>query len=175
MGTRPLTLLLAGCVLMGCGSGEVASKTPETAAPVALNVQSPAFANGGTIPDTYSGYGAGTQPTLIWTPIPKNTQSLVVLVEDPDAPGTKPFVHWLVINIPPSSTTVTGTALKNSANENGYYPPKPPPGKVHHYHYQVFALDVPSINATDRDSALKAIKGHVLAKGDLVGTYQAKA
>jgi Raf kinase inhibitor-like YbhB/YbcL family protein len=158
-------------------------------APSTIRVKSEAFANNGAIPSPHSAYGENRSPALNWSGAPGGTKSFVLIMEDPDALSPKPFAHWLVANIP---ATVTGLpaslppgdrvgsiagAKQGAANTgaNGYYGPRPPAGDPpHHYHFQVFALDTtlkldPGFN---RHSLLKAMKGHVLAKGEIIGTYQ---
>jgi Raf kinase inhibitor-like YbhB/YbcL family protein len=153
-----------------------------------LSVESPAFAAGQPIPPTYSAYGEDASPPLKWSQAPEGTQSFVVLMEDPDAAEPKPFVHWVLYNLPADARELrTGVPTqvrvadlgnpeqgKNSRGNVGYFGPKPPKGDpAHHYHFQVFALDqrltVP-LGATRAD-VVKAMTGHVLAKGEVVGTF----
>jgi Raf kinase inhibitor-like YbhB/YbcL family protein len=97
---------------------------------------------------------------------------------DPDAADAHPFVHWIAWNIPGSAHALPEGGLsglvqgRNSLGKSGYFGPHPPSG-THHYHFQVFALDGPLNLAADADFAklTVAIKGHVLAQGELVGTY----
>ena len=113
--------------------------------------------------------------------MPAATKSLAILAEDPDAAkGT--FTHWLVTGIPPTTTALGISASlpeaaveqKNSSGDVGYKGPCPPSG-THHYDFRVYALDIGMPRTISRDEFLKAVKGHVLATGDLVGTYQKKA
>jgi Raf kinase inhibitor-like YbhB/YbcL family protein len=151
-------------------------------------VSSPVFADGGPIPDIYTGYGRGYAPPVMWTPVP-GAKSYVVVLEDPDAPGRVPFVHWLVYDIPMTVTALgdpsQGGVLPDGARQGMssagsavYSPLKPPIGdKAHHYHVQVFALDAaPQLSGTpDLPTVVRAMTGHVLADGETVGVYKAPA
>jgi hypothetical protein len=145
--------------------------------PLDLTVSSPAFAANEAIPSQYTCDGGQNTPTITWSEVPKDTKSVALLLDDPDAPkGT--FTHWLMTNISPSTSTVgpgttppEGAALaKNDKGEMGYTGPCPPSG-THHYHFRVFALDTTIAPPANRAAFMKAIKGHVLAQGELVATY----
>lgn len=201
---HPLALLaLAGLALSG-GCGKTASseqpgngdakpdialnrlEAPDAAVP--LVVRSEAFAEQAAIPLKYSAYGDNISPALSWSGAPENAQSMVLIVEDPDAPTAQPFVHWLLANIPASRSTLPaklpeGDSLsdidaqqgKNDAGKTGYFGPRPPAdGKVHHYHFQLFALDkkLELPRGFNRQTLLGAMQGHVLAEGQIVGTYK---
>jgi Raf kinase inhibitor-like YbhB/YbcL family protein len=152
-----------------------------------LNVQSAAFSAGGPIPEKYSDYGRGVSPPLSWSKPPAGTKAFVLMMEDPAATSPLPFVHWVAV-LP---STVTGlpegvpplerharfpgaSQGSNSRSTIGYFGPRPPAGSPPHpYHFQIFALDtVPELpSGYNRHALLKAIEGHVLASGDLVGTF----
>jgi Raf kinase inhibitor-like YbhB/YbcL family protein len=152
-----------------------------------LTVTSASFERDHAIPRKHAG-GHGRSPSLRWTTPPPTTRELVVLAEDPDAPTTKPFVHWIVTGLgsdarelvegqPASSARLASGALqgKNDMRKEGYYGPEPPPGHgVHHYHFQLFAVDAPLELKTpiERDQLLNALRDHVVAWGELVGTYE---
>lgn len=153
---------------------KVATDVPKT-----LEVTSPLFTDGAELPRLGTVDGAGKPLPIAWTAEPAETQSFVLVVEDPDAPLAEPFVHWLVYDIPPAAHAVTDGAPfvqgKSSLMQVGFTPAAPPPGHgVHHYHFQVFALDAPLglAEGAGRSEVLEAMDGHVLAWGDLVGTYQ---
>jgi Raf kinase inhibitor-like YbhB/YbcL family protein len=143
---------------------------------VTLTIKSPAFQDNGNIPSRYTCEGKNINPELNIRNLPDNAKSMALIVDDPDAPGG-PFVHWVMWNIPPGETigenTSLGTEGKNGKNENKYAGPCPPTGK-HHYHFRVYALDVKLDlpEGTDKQTLLKAMDGHILASGDLVGLYQ---
>lgn len=146
-----------------------------------MQISSSSFKNGGKIPQKYTCDGQNISPALSWSGIPTNTKSLVLIVDDPDAPRAKPFVHWVVFNIDP---TVTGfkenekiNASKgiNDYNETTYKGPCPPPGHgVHHYHFKLYALDtlLTLKSGATKDAVEKAMKNHVLAQAEIVGTYE---
>jgi Raf kinase inhibitor-like YbhB/YbcL family protein len=158
--------------------------------PATISVSSPAIPNGGRIGMKYSDYGKGISPPLQWSSLPANTRSLVLMMEDPEAISPLPFVHWTAINLPPSLRGLPEDVRKayaplagqpvrqgtNSKSERGYFGPRPPAGDPPHpYHFQLFALDtkLELPDGFNRHSLLKAMQGHVLAKGELVGTFQA--
>ncbi|MET0752887.1 MAG: YbhB/YbcL family Raf kinase inhibitor-like protein [Pyrinomonadaceae bacterium] len=152
-----------------------------------ITVKSPAFANMAMIPDRYSAYFEGVSPEISWSNVPKEAKSLVLMMEDPDA-ALKPVTHWIMANISPNVTGFPENVIKmerygdamqgaNIQGKVGYYGPMPPAGdKPHAYHFQIFALDkkldLPA--GFNRQALLDAIKGHVIAKGELVGMYQRK-
>jgi Raf kinase inhibitor-like YbhB/YbcL family protein len=157
-------------------------------APDTIKVTSTAFADNAPIPLKNSAYGDDLSPQLQWSGVPANTQSLVLMMEDPDALNPKPFVHWIAANLPPSVTTLPTDVPKSDrpsplkggiqgANHTGcigYYGPKPPAADgPHRYHFQVFALDtklnLPS--GYNRQALLAAMRGHVIARGEIIGTY----
>lgn len=164
----------------------------ETQAPARLTISSPAFRANGAIPQVHSAYHEGISPPLTWGALPAGTRSVALLVEDPDAAVGKPFVHWLAWNVAPTMTglpeAVPNTpqlpAMMNlrqgrtTRGSTGYYGPRPPVGdKPHRYHFQLFALDtlLAISPGSDRETLLAAIQGHVLGKGELVGTYRQEA
>lgn len=157
-------------------------------APRSISLGSSSFQANQPIPGAYSEYGAGLSPELHWDRVPDNAQSLVLLVEDPDAPQQKPFVHWVMYNIPPSVHELPeslprqtrlqqlGGAMqgRSSTGEIGYFGPRPPKDHgAHRYHFELFALDAPLglSPGAERDEVVTAMKGHVVACGDLVGTF----
>lgn len=162
---------------------------PETAAARgAITVRSNSFQTGAPMPDKFSAYYDDISPALEWSGVPQNAKSVVVMMEDPDA-ANKPVVHWLIANLAPNVTKLPENMMKtdklaqmgnamqgaNMTGKIGYYGPKPPPkDKPHNYHFQVFALDT-MLNLPagfNRQALLDAMKNHVVAKGELVGTYQ---
>jgi hypothetical protein len=144
---------------------------------VNLNVKSPVFENNKPIPKKYSCDGDEVNPPLNIEGIPPATKTLALVVDDPDAPmGT--FDHWIVWNIPPESkiaeNSVPGTQGLNSAGQQGYVGMCPPSG-THRYFFKVYALDAKldlKPNAAHKKDLEKAMKGHILAKGELIGLYR---
>lgn len=160
----------------------------ETNADAKLTVSSSAFGAGQPIPPRHSEYADGLSPPLTWTAVP-NAKSYAIIMEDPDAKPITPFVHWLAWNIPGTSlpegvteqlrlTEPAGmTQGRTSRGTVGYLGPRPPVGDPpHHYHVLVLALDTPLDIApgSDRDTLLKAVQGHVIGKGEIIGSYQQK-
>jgi Raf kinase inhibitor-like YbhB/YbcL family protein len=143
-----------------------------------LIIKSSVFENNKTIPKKYTCQGENINPHLTIEGIPKAAKSLVLIMDDPDAPsGT--FDHWIVWNIPPSTieileNTTIGVEGINSTGENNYYGPCPPPGKPHRYFFKVYALDVllDLSNASRKADVEKAINGHILANGALIGLFK---
>lgn len=154
-----------------------------------LRVSSSTFQNGARIPETYVAEGEDVSPPLQWSAGPAGTRSYAVIMEDPNVRQDPPFVHWLLYNVPAEVTSldegVPGTprlekpegALqgRNERGSLGYYGPRPPRGdSPHRYHFQVFALDtvLNLPHGASRAELLSAMRGHVLAQGEIVGTFQ---
>jgi len=154
----------------------------------ALQISSPAFRSGQPLPPRLSAYHDDASPALTWATVP-GARSYVVIMEDPDAANVKPFVHWVAYNIPadtlglPEGLPVDPRLLKpegmlqgsNSRGSVGYFGPRPPVGDPPHpYHFQLLALDtvLDLKPGATRDEVLDAAKGHILAAGETVGTYQ---
>ncbi len=141
-----------------------------------LMVKSPAFTNNGNIPTKYTCDGENVNPELNIDELPKETKSLALIVDDPDAPNGN-FVHWLMWNIPPKTkieeNTSPGIQGKNSKQENKYYGACPSKG-IHHYHFHIYAIDTKLVlpGDTDKSALLRAIDGHILGTGEIIGVYQ---
>ncbi len=140
-----------------------------------LFISSPAFTDQGPIPKKYSCQGEDIMPPLSIEGIPKEARSLVLIIDDPDAPG-KTWVHYVSWNIPPTSHISEGASVGteglNDFNQHSYGGPCPPSGK-HRYHFKVYALnnllEIPAVS-TKHDVEL-AMNNHILAYGELLGTY----
>src|SRR3990170_5541926 len=141
-----------------------------------LTVKSPAFENNKSIPSKYTCEGEDVNPPLTIGGIPEKTQSLALIVEDPDAPAGL-WVHWVVWNIPPTGAVqenaVPGTEGLNTNKKHSYHGPCPP-GGTHRYFFKVYALDTKlNISALSEKEILEnAIQSHVLAEGELMGLYR---
>ncbi len=161
---------------LGATFTRAAASTPATGA--ALTVTSTAFTEGANIPRKYTCQGESVSPQVEWSGAPAETQSFALFLEDPDAPsGT--FYHWIAFDIPRSVTKIdegaqqVGKSGKNSAGKTGYIGPCPPSG-THRYIFTIYALDVSSVNLSagaTRDQVVAALKGHILAQGQLMGRY----
>ena len=153
-----------------------------------LVLKSDAFLDGGEIPTKYTCEGEDVSPGLTWDRLPEGTASLVLIVDDPDAPDPAAprmvWAHWILYNLPPGAgglaEGVTSHRLPagcgegvNSWGRTGYGGPCPPIGR-HRYFFKLYALDrvLPDLNRPTKPLLEKAIHGHVLAEAALVGTYQ---
>ncbi|HEX5044357.1 MAG TPA: YbhB/YbcL family Raf kinase inhibitor-like protein [Candidatus Polarisedimenticolaceae bacterium] len=145
-------------------------------------LHSEAFAPGAEIPSTYTCDGSDTAPPLSWSAIPAGARSLVLIVDDPDAPGGT-WVHWIVYNLPPAAKNLApGGALpkgalqgRNGWRKTAYGGPCPPSGR-HRYSHRLYALDtvLPDLQGPSKATLEQAMEGHVLAQAELIGTYQRK-
>ena len=163
------------------GAHKLASQKLELGNLTSIVVTSDAFANGNLLPLSATADGEGTPPHLDWLGVPANARSVALVVEDPDAPFPRPFVHWLVYDLDPMVGTIDirhgipGREGKNSMMKVGFTPAAPPPGHgLHRYYFQVFALDkvLGLEEGAGRSALLAAMRGHVVAWGQLVGTYE---
>ena len=188
----PLRLTLATAFmaligLSGCGSEQPPPEDGQQLPKIELT--STAFSEGQPIPQKYTGEGADVSPPLSWSGLPNGTQELALICDDPDAPrGT--WVHWIVYSIPATVTELPeglgGSAGRegelggviegeNSFGDTGYGGPMPPEGHgKHHYSFKLYALDskLAMEPGLDKQSLLRAMKGHVLGTGELMGTYE---
>lgn len=150
--------------------------TQTIAAKATLKVSSPAFQHEGYIPSKYTCQGNNINPPVVINGLPKETISLALIIEDPDAPGGI-FDHWVVWNIRPTELiaedSVPGVAAKNSRGECRYTGPCPPSG-THRYFFKVYALDTLLEVDDDADKKIveQALHDHVIAYGELMGLYQ---
>ncbi len=180
-----------GLALRGVRAGfdKIASEDRAFAAAAdTIALTSAAFEDGGALPARYTADGEGISPPLSWRGAPDGTQAIALLIEDPDAPAPEPLVHLLAWDLPPDLGELSEGLFKSSGHEgldevlgknaylqSAYLPPDPPTGHGPHlYVFQVFALDqaLAFDGHPGRAAFLDAIKGHVLAKGLLVGTYE---
>ena len=151
---------------------------------MSIELSSTAFQPGATIPKQFTGDGANQSPPLRWSEPPSGTKSLALICDDPDAPrGT--WVHWVVFNLPaqtreleegvPTTGTLGNGAKqgKNDFGNVGYGGPAPPKGNPHRYFFTLYALDVvvDLPPGATKANLLDAMKGHILAEGQLMGTY----
>ena len=156
---------------------------------MALTLTSPAFGPGAGIPARYTCEGEDVSPALAWSGVPPGTRSLVLIVDDPDAPDPRApkttWVHWVLYDLPPASTGLPEDARtlpagaregRNDWKRTGYGGPCPPVGR-HRYFHKLYALDVAlGDRGTPTKSELeRAMQGHVLGRAELVGTYEKRA
>jgi Raf kinase inhibitor-like YbhB/YbcL family protein len=147
---------------------------------MAFKLSSPAFTAGGDIPSRFTCDGDDVPPPLTWTGAPADTQSFVLIMDDPDAPrGT--FTHWVLFDIPAteqelrvdSKGEVVGVSGKNSTGKPGYMGPCPPSG-THRYFFRLFALDVPTLGlrpGASREQVERAMTRHTIGTAELMGRY----
>jgi hypothetical protein len=145
-----------------------------------LTMTSSAFQQGGNIPSKYTCDGADRSPPLQIANTPSGAKSLILIVDDPDAPAGL-FTHWIAWNISAETRTISegstpkGVQGTNDFGKSGYGGPCPPPG-THRYYFRIFALDrelnLPS--GSRRTQLDAAMKGHIVAQGELIGRYSRK-
>lgn len=179
-----LSVVLLGCI--GCRdvieTGEDTGLMEKEG--MTMKVSSSAFDDGAAIPGKYTGDGADVSPALSWTEPPEGTKGFVLICDDPDAP-MRTWVHWVLYDLPPETRELpeavpaentTREGAKQGINDFrkiGYGGPAPPPGKPHRYFFKLYAVDQMTglePGATKR-KVLRAIKGHVLAETQVIGTY----
>ena len=152
-----------------------------------MQLTSPAFRNGATLPVQYTCDGKNISPPLTWSGAPAESESLVLIVNDPDAP-IGDWVHWVLYGLPPSTNSLVEDLSKsqylpggarqglNDFKHLGYGGPCPPAGKPHRYFFKLYALDTKlglKPGAT-RKEVEAAMEKHVIAQAELMGTYQRK-
>ncbi|HTJ45760.1 MAG TPA: YbhB/YbcL family Raf kinase inhibitor-like protein [Kofleriaceae bacterium] len=176
--------------LIACGKAEANVKDVEPKAPGGkaaantITVKSSAFEANGSIPSEHTCEGADRSPPIAWEGAPAEAKSVALIVDDPDAPDPaapkRIWVHWVVGGLPVAGAIEAGSLPagakvgKNDWGKAAWGGPCPPIGR-HRYFFKVYALDA-AIDATGLDKAalVKAMDGHVLARGELIGTYQKK-
>ena len=189
-----LVIILSACVIFGGCTSTTSPSPPQSTSgspqpaqsatssgTLTLSVDS--LSPGAALPEVHTCKGAMASPKVSWSGIPPGTKSLVLILEDPDAP-TGVFTHWLVYNIPPRSGELAqgqsnAKVLSNEAQQGesstgqrGYYPPCPPPGSTHRYVFHLYALDwYLSLPTADRASINDALNGHTLAKTEFITTF----
>jgi len=170
-----------GLIAASCAEDTQTAKDPA----MSIRITSTAFAEGQPIPDKYTCAGPNISPPLKWANAPAGIKSFALIADDPDAPmGT--WVHWVIYNLPPATSALAENTPPSSElpdgskqgvndfRETGYGGPCPPPGKPHRYFFKIYALDTALSlkSGATREELLKAMGGHVLAEGQLMGTYQ---
>ncbi|MDP2028261.1 MAG: YbhB/YbcL family Raf kinase inhibitor-like protein [Thiobacillus sp.] len=155
---------------------------------MSLTLSSASFPHNSVIPVRYTCDGQDRSPPLAWTGVPVNTKSLVLIVDDPDAPDPAApkmtWVHWLLYNLPPETTGLPEAVAnkdlpagtRQGANDwqrTGYGGLCPPIGR-HRYFHKLYALDVvlPDLKQPTKAALEKAMQGHILAHAELIGVYQ---
>lgn len=175
-----LYLLVGVSLLCSCQSKNL----KDTGDKPQIQITSTAFEDGGIIPKKYTCDDVNISPPLSWTGIPAGTKSLALICDDPDAPAGV-WVHWVIFNLPPDSTELKENVppqkvLSNGAKQGkndfgnmGYGGPCPPNG-IHRYYFKIYALDtvLTQDGGISKAELLKAMDGHILAQGQLMGKYK---
>jgi Raf kinase inhibitor-like YbhB/YbcL family protein len=173
-------------IALGFGLTLMASSPLAAEKNMTLSLSSPAFPDGAAIPAKYTCEGEDTSPPLAWSGVPDGTKSLVLIVDDPDAPDPnaprKVWVHWVLYNLSPDAKGL-GEGVKtlpqdtrvglNDWKRAAYGGPCPPIGR-HRYFHKLYALNVvlPNLGQATKSKVEGAMQGHILAEAQLVGTYQ---
>ncbi len=189
---RSIPMGVVGAVAVVLTMVGLLAQTPSPAPkPTALVIESPALKHDQPMPRDYTPDGRNISPPLTWSGAPAGTREFALILEDPDAGSPPPYVHWLIYKIPATANGLPenvpidaatpmpasiGGAMQgvNGFRRNIYRGPAPPPGRPHHYHFIVYALDT-ALNlqpGLTRQQLLDAMKGHVIAVGEIVATYQ---
>jgi len=188
--SQAITLLLLMLVVAGCATrpnvsaqNSASTSTPQTTGG-SIKLTSTAFKEGESIPRQYTCDGVNVSPSLEWSGVPKSAKTLVIIADDPDAPaGT--WVHWVLYNLPADNIGMVenlpatdelragGFQGKNDFGKIGYGGPCPPSG-THRYFFKIYALDseLPLKAGATKAEVEKAMEGHVVAQGQLMGTYR---
>lgn len=184
-----VSVVLLILILIGCAGRpqpivqQPAADKPKTAKPE-IKLTSTALKEGEAIPRTYTCDGVNVSPPFEWSGVPKAAKTLVIIADDPDAPGGM-WVHWVLYNLPadnigfvenlPATEKLVagGFQGKNDFEKIGYGGPCPPSG-THRYFFKIYALDVelPLKAGATKAEVEKAMSGHIVAQGQLMGTYQ---
>jgi hypothetical protein len=155
-----------------------------------LAIRSTAFAEAAEIPTRFTCEGEDVSPPLAWSGVPTGARSLALVVDDPDAPDPKApkrvWVHWILYDMAPDAIGLAEAVAKgalpsgtreglNDWNRTGYGGPCPPIGR-HRYYFKLYALDAPlgDLRTPTKAKLLEAMKGHVVAEGQVMGTYEKK-
>jgi len=188
---------LAGCLSDAGepGSGGSSAKSAAKAKgekKMTLEITSTAFKQGHPIPKKYTGEGSDVSPPLAWFGLPQGTKELALICDDPDAPTDEPWVHWVIYKIPADvkglpegmprkprlkdpPDALQGKNSWPAGEAIGYRGPMPPPRHgVHHYYFKLYALEaqVSAEPGLDKKALMEAIRSHILAEGELMGTYE---
>lgn len=180
--TAALLMLAMSYLSLACRPA--GNETASGGSVMSIELASPAFQPGAPIPKPYTGDGVDHSPPLRWAMPPSGTKSLALICDDPDAPRGI-WVHWVLFNLPAQSrelaegyptkeTLESGTKQgKNDFGKVGYGGPAPPKGKPHRYYFKLYALDttVDLPAGATKAQLEKAMRGHILAEGQLMGTY----
>jgi Raf kinase inhibitor-like YbhB/YbcL family protein len=186
MARWPATILFSAALSAMVPAGGIV----EGATPMTFTLTSPAFTAGGDIPARYTCEGDDISPPLVWSAPPQGAKSLVLIIDDPDAPDPRApqmtWTHWVLYNLPPAAGALAEDAARsglpagarqglNDWRRADYGGPCPPIGR-HRYFHKLYALDVvlPDLGRQDKTHVEAAFAGHVLAQAELIGGYEKK-
>lgn len=181
--SKSMLMAFGGCLILFMAHGLIQAEEK-----MSLKITSDAFENNGEIPIKYTCEGQDIAPRLSWEGIPEGAKSLVLIVDDPDAPDPNApkmtWVHWVLYNIPPNSNGLPEGAASedlppgtkeglNDWKRTGYGGPCPPIGR-HRYFHKLYALDVAleGLHKPTKEEVVKAMEGHILGQAEIIGTYQ---
>ncbi len=178
-----LSILIAMIIFSGCSQQKNINKQPNyqesKKEKISMKLQSPAFENNKSIPPKYTCDGDDISPPLLISEVPKEAKSLVLIVDDPDAPGGD-WVHWVIWNIPPATQKIEEDSTPQGSSEGltdfrhpGWGGPCPPSGE-HRYRFKLYALDseLKQDYSYGKKQIQKNMEGHILDYAELVGLYQ---
>jgi len=188
---QPIRHLLILTMLVTGNLVSAETRTSPAKGEIMLTLESSAFENGAAIPSRYTCQGDDISPPLSWSGIPDTARSLVLIIDDPDAPDPEApkmtWVHWLLYNLPPDTTGLpeavspgalpTGTrGGLNNWQRTAYGGPCPPIGR-HRYFHKLYVLDtlLEGLDKPTKAELEAAMQGHILSQVELVGTYQKQA
>ncbi len=181
--------ITVGCLLLGLFlTAGILSSGSQAEEIMTLTLHSTAFDHNGAIPEKYTCEGTDLSPPLAWKGVPQGTKSLALIIDDPDAPDPAnprmTWVHWVLFNIPSETAAISeGAAARglppgsrqglNDWKRRHYGGPCPPTGR-HRYFHKLYALDIKldNLQAPTKADLERAMKGHILARAELVGTYK---
>lgn len=184
-----ILLVFSGALVCGCSAlspsvpatQKISADTNVTGGPFILQVG--LLGNGSTLPDLNTCSGLGQSPRITWKNLPDKVKSLLLIMDDPDAP-VAPFTHWIVYNITPESDGIpvnqvptatkagSGSQGLNSIGVLGYYPPCPPGNEVHRYVFTLYALDSSiKVDKPERAAIDSAMSGHILGQSQVTTTF----
>jgi Raf kinase inhibitor-like YbhB/YbcL family protein len=181
MSYRSISFISLAVTLAACGSNTPQIDPGSTA--VTFTLSSPAFSMGDLVPKDITCTGSNRSPQLSWSSAPSATQSFVLIMDDPDAPGGT-FTHWLLFDIPVASSilleaeSTIGLSGTNSFGQSNYQGPCPPIGRgAHRYFFTLYALNISSLhlkNGASRNQVEAAIESHSVGQAQLMGKYERK-
>lgn len=180
MRLKPILVAILLVGMLGC----ISQEKKEDVVMEKISLSSKAFEDGERIPVDHTCDGQDFSPVLSWDKLPAGTQSIALIMDDPDAP-MRTFTHWVIYNIPSDKQNLPGGVEKkesladgslqgvNDFRKIGYNGPCPPPGKPHRYYFKIYALDkkLDLTSGATKDQLEKAMEGHILAKGEIMGKY----